>query len=166
MELMQANAQWSNRPADERFTSLTELRDHCLAIRNTSKASVLSTRDVHAAPIDGNSRGLVLVGPGGNAVNLSHWSFGQLAARAHAPAGYLRTLPGALAADNINCGLTRGDVESVGVLLSRDRDPSTVTARAITGPDYGRVWNADIAAALVDRFGDGITGDFRVPGEF
>jgi len=28
------------------------------------------------------------------------------------------------------------------------------------------VWNSDIATALVDRFGDGINGAFRVPGEF
>lgn len=166
MELMQANAQWSNRPADERFTSLIELRDHCRAVRATSKATVLSTRDIHAAPVEGNAAALVLVGPGGNAVNVSHWSFGQLAARAKAPAGYLRTLPGALAADNINHGLHFQDVESLGVLLSRDKDSPTATARAITGPDYGRVWNADIASALVDRFGDGITGDFRVPGEW
>ena len=38
--------------------------------------------------------------------------------------------------------------------------------RAATGPNYGRIWNADIAQSLVNRFGDGRTGDFRVPGEF
>lgn len=38
--------------------------------------------------------------------------------------------------------------------------------KAATGPNYGRIWNADIARSLVSRFGDGRTGDFRVPGEF
>lgn len=165
MELMQASQQWANRPADERFTSLIELRDHCASVRAQSKAAVVSTRDIHAAPVDGNAKALMLVGPDGNAVNVSHWSFGQLAARAKAPAGYLRDLPGALAADNINYGLKRQDVESVGVLLSKGNG-GPATARAITGPDYGRIWNADIAGALVERFGDGVTGNFRVPGEW
>ena len=40
------------------------------------------------------------------------------------------------------------------------------TLRAATGPQYGRVWNADVVAMLIDRFGDGVTGDWRVPGEF
>lgn len=165
MELMQANQQWANRPADERFTSLTELRDHCLDVRAHSKAVVLSTRKIEAAPIAGDSKGLVLVGPGGNAANVSHWSFGQLCQRANAPAGYLRELPSELAADNINYGLKRRDVEEIGVLLGRD-SASAALVRAITGPSYGRIWNADIASALVERFGDGITGAFRVPGEF
>jgi hypothetical protein len=37
---------------------------------------------------------------------------------------------------------------------------------AVTGPNYGRIWNADVAKALRDRFGDGVTGQFTVPGEF
>jgi hypothetical protein len=36
----------------------------------------------------------------------------------------------------------------------------------MTGPNYGRVWDADIVRALINRFGDGVTGEFRVPGEF
>jgi len=40
------------------------------------------------------------------------------------------------------------------------------TLRAMTGPRYGRIWNHEITGKLVDRFGDGVTGDWRVPGEF
>ena len=40
------------------------------------------------------------------------------------------------------------------------------TMRAMTGPKYGRVWNSELTAQLVNRFGDGVTGDWRVPGEF
>jgi hypothetical protein len=36
----------------------------------------------------------------------------------------------------------------------------------MTGPKYGRIWNNDVLAALMDRFGDGRSGDFRIPGEF
>lgn len=40
------------------------------------------------------------------------------------------------------------------------------TLRAVTGPRYGRVWNHELTGQLADRFGDGVTGDWRVPGEF
>jgi hypothetical protein len=70
-----------------------------------------------------------------------------------------------MAADCVNYGLgvTR-DIEEVGLLLYKNGGPAVV--RAATGPNYGRIWNATITQALVDRFGDGLTGDFRVPGEF
>jgi len=48
-----------------------------------------------------------------------------------------------------------------------ERDAGNVSElRAATGPQYGRIWNADLVESLVDRFGDGVTGDWKVPGEF
>src|SRR5215472_15191203 len=64
---------------------------------------------------------------------------------------------------NYNLRFTRG-VEDVGILLTEDGHFSEL--RAVNGPNYGRVWDADIVDLLVDRFGDGITGQWRVPGEF
>ena len=34
----------------------------------------------------------------------------------------------------------------------------------MTGPRYGRIWNDDVVRELIDRFGDGVAGDFKVPG--
>jgi len=165
--LTQASRQWATRPDDERFTSLTALHDHVTAIRNNSRASTVASRDLHAVPSDTDSRGLQIVGPSGHAANVSHWAFGQLAQRAGAPAGYLRDLPAPLAADCVNYGLrfTR-DVEDLGVLLTKQDGNAPATLRAVTGASYGRIWNSTIAGALVDRFGDGVSGSFRVPGEF
>ena len=87
-----------------------------------------------------------------------------MAQRAGAPAAYLRGLPAPLAADCMNYGLKSRDVEDIGVLLRRENGIAQVAA--VTGPGYGRVWNSTIADALVNRFGDGRTGDFKVPGEF
>ena len=164
--LMQASRQWSSRPADERFTSLLDLNDATHAFRNHSQGKVLPSRALQCVPVEGDNKGLMVVGPNGAPVNVTNWSFGQIAARAGAPAGYLRTLPSALAADNVNYGLQYvRDREDIGVLLYKD-EGSVAELRAVTGPQYGRVWNSTITQALVDRFGDGITGDFRVPGEF
>lgn len=165
MELIQASREWATRPADERFTSLHELGAKVGHDRSISRASVVSSRDVTFQPVsDDFARGLEIVGKAGVAYNASHWSFGQLAALAGAPAGYLRKLPAPVAADCLNYGMKHDrDVADVGLLL---RSNGTRTLAAATGPNYGRVWNSDIADALIARFGDGVTGDWRVPGEF
>lgn len=163
--MMKANREWSTRPQDERFTSLPELHAHCETMREQSRAKAVSSRAIQCAPYDNDGRALVCTGPNGGAVALTHWSFGQLAQRAGAPAGYLRTLPAAMAADCINYGMTSRDVEDLGVLLYKPGAGLPVL-RAATGPNYGRIWNATITRALLDRFGNGLTGDFRIPGEF
>src|SRR3990167_4192809 len=162
--LNEASRQWASRPDDERFLSLTAMGAHFAAQREQCRETVVSSRRIQAAPAEDN-KGLQIVGPNGHAYNPTHWAFGQLAQLAEAPAGYLRSLPAPIAADCINFGLQyRRDIEDVGVLLHRDGDANTL--RAATGPRYGRIWNADIVRGLVSRFGDGLTGAFRVPGEF
>jgi hypothetical protein len=165
--LTQASHQWATRPDDQRFTSLTELDAFCKSRRAHSRDSVVSSRKLEAIPVsnDASHKGLVIVGPKGTPVNPTHWSFGQLASRGDAPASYLRTLPAPLAADCINFGLkVRRDVEDVKVLLYKNGGDPELSA--VTGPGYGRVWNAMITHELVDRFGNGLTGDFKIPGEF
>lgn len=174
-----ASHQWATRPDDERFTSLIAMQDHFETTRANSRQTTVSSRRLQAVPTDDN-KGVLLQGANGHAYAPTHWSFGQLAQLAEAPAGYLRSLPAPIAADCINYGLQfKRQIEDVGVLLQRPArvlDAGTDTATldttgdptipAVTGPRYGRIWNADILASLTKRFGDGVTGDFRVPGEF
>lgn len=161
--LMQASRQWSTRPADERYTSLTDMLSHFQNQRSHSREVVVSTSRLNLVPQQ-NHKGLLLEGPNGHGYAPTHWSFGQLCALADAPAGYLRKLPAELAADCLNLGLqVHRDVADIGALLYRNGEP---ILRAATGPKYGRVWNADVTANLIDRFGDGVTGHWRVPGEF
>jgi hypothetical protein len=176
--LMQASRQWSSRPADERFTSLTELRAAVADQRERSVASVVSTRQIEVQPHPADpTHGITLAGESG-LIDPTHWSFGQLAGLAGAPAGYLRKLPAPIVADAMNYGLRFGrDAEDVGLLRTEEsislgdggmgHDIATHTSlRAATGPRYGRVWNEQIVGALEQKFGDGVTGDFKVPGEF
>ena len=166
--LMQASNQWASRPADQRFTSLYELGAKVGYERTRSIGKVVSSRNLTFQPAaDNPTRGLVVGGKEGKApATMTHWSFGQMASLAGAPAGYLRKLPAPIAADALNYGMRFDrDVSDIGLLVtSRDEDGFEV--RAATGPNYGRIWNADIVTALIDKFGDGRTGDFRVPGEF
>lgn len=165
--LTAASRQWATRPDDQRFTSLDAMLDKMLADRENSRSLAISSRKVEARPVEddkGRMTGLAICGPDGQPTIPTHWAFGQVAARAEAPAGYLRKLPSDVAADCINYGLKSRKIEDIGVLL---RGGASVPELAcMTGPNYGRVWNADVVAALIERFGDGINGDFRVPGEF
>jgi len=161
--LTQASHQWATRPAEERFISLPEMHASQAAQRAISRAAVVSSRQLRAVPTDDN-QGIVIEGPSGHAFAPSHWAFGQAAGLIGAPAGYLRSLPAPVAADCINWGMQHErDAQDVGVLLTKNGES---VIRAMTGPRYGRIWNDDIIVALMDRFGDGITGDFRVPGVF
>lgn len=164
--LTQASREWATRPEDQRFLSLPELARYTAAQRADSRSVAVSNRRLHVEPTGAGD--LQVTGPNGHPYAPTHWAFGQLAQRSGAPAGYLRGLPAPLAADCINYGLRfKRDVEDVGVLIRRPRSSSDGGVfAAATGPAYGRIWNADVADLLVDRFGDGVTGDWRVPGEF
>jgi hypothetical protein len=163
--LVEASHQWATRPPEERFTSLPAMFAHLSAIRAASVSRNIESRVLSARPADDN-RGLYLSGPSGGTASFTNWSFQQVATLAGAPAAYLRGLPAPLAADCINYGLqVERDATETGLLLTR-RDNGAVELRAATGPRYGRIWSADVVSALAERFGDGVTGDWRVPGIF
>lgn len=162
--LMTASHQWATRPADERFINLHELGAKVGYQRSQSSAKVVPSRGIRAIP-DG-PKGLKVLGPQGNMVEITNYAFGQVANLAGAPAGYLRKLPSPVVADCINFGLhVERDISDVGLLLTKMEDNGP-QIRAATGPNYGRIWNSDIVDSLIDMVGDGVTGDFRVPGEF
>lgn len=169
--LTAASNQWMNRPADERFTSLTALAGFKRAQRERSRPVTVSNRNLAIEPT--GPRSLVVTGPNGHGYEPTHHAFGQLAHLAGAPPSYLRTLPAPIAADALNYGLRfRREVEEVGCLIEKavgareSGDEDISTFRAATGPKYGRIWDVELADELVTRFGDGVTGDWRVPGEF
>jgi len=177
--LMQCSEQWMKRPTDERFLSLTEMAAKKQAIRDSSVANVVPNRALKFAPHPGNpDKGLTIEGSDGAYYDPTNYAFGQIASLAGAPAGYLRSLHPSLVADNLNYGMRfNRDIQEVGVLRTKVTSELVtdytggdfhehVELRAATGPNYGRVWDVDIINMLQKRFGDGRTGDFRVPGEF
>jgi hypothetical protein len=178
--LMQAHRQWATRPNDQRFTSLTELSAFKHGIRDSSRSTVLSSRTFSFVPSDDN-RGLFVEMPDRIANDLgassltvpTNWSFGQMAQLAKAPGQYLAGLPSPIAADCLNYGMKFArEIEEVGILLTQSAETQDGTGnrefeiRAATGPNYGRIWDADLVDSLIRRFGDGVSGDWRVPGEF
>ena len=177
--LMQASRQWSSRPNDERFTSLLDMGAKMRSIRDRSRTVVESSRKIELLPIGDDHKGLALgMNTGslaGTVLTPSHYSFGQLCSLAspgNSPASYFRE---SRVSSEIICAALeenlkfRRDVQDVGLLGTLEEDGSNTPygeLRAATGPNYGRIWNADVIDMLIDKFGDGRTGQFRVPGEF
>lgn len=169
--------QWASRPASQRFVNLDTMADQAKADRRNSSGKVVSTRSFQFKAVGDDHKGLVIEGPQAQH-QITNYSFGQLSALAKAPAGYLRTLPAELVADNLNYGMRfNREADDVGVLLTRKmgealdgtQSAQYVELRAATGPNYGRVWNSDVIDAVRNTFGNGTreTGSrWQVPGEF
>ena len=171
-ELMQAHRQWMSRAPDERFTSLIDMQAFKRRVRDNSRSHVLSSRKVNLLPVEDDPRALQVLGGAFPAAAPTHWSFGQLCSLAspgNSPASYFRetNMPAPMIADclNYNLRFTRG-VEDIGVLVTTNEDDSVNELRSVNGPNYGRIYDADVVDTLVEKFGDGVSGQWRVPGEF
>src|SRR6201984_53702 len=169
---MQAHRQWRSPAPDERFTSLLDMQDFKRQVRDNSRSHTVSSRKVNILPVEDDPRALQILGGSFPAAAPTHWSFGQLCSLAspgNSPASYFRetNMPAPMIADclNYNLRFTRG-VEDIGVLVTSNEDGSVNELRSVNGPNYGRVYDADVVDALVDRFGDVVSGTWRVPGEF
>ncbi len=157
------SSEWFSRPDDERFLSLSALYDRVRARADRATARVVESRRVRVEARSGDPERLALVVPGSERpVVPTNWSFGQLCSLVSAPASYMRTLPAALAGINLQHGLLSHRGEQVKLLES---DDGRTELRAVTGPDYGRIWDHELVAAVMAIAGDGV-GDTRwkVPG--
>lgn len=149
MELFKANAQWSTRPADERFESIRELYEQCKAYADQAKEKDVAWSDIRTEAVDGDVQ---LVGRANIPAKLTHWAFGQLCQRIAAPASYLRELPATLAVQNINYGLKARAAEMVNAGLAKlmFHHNGGLLLRAVTSEKYSRVWNYEVAERLLD----------------
>ena len=157
------SSEWFSRPADERYLSLSDLH---AVVRGRAERSRTRTAETAAIGVEANrddAERLALILPGEEVpLAPTHWSFVQLATMVGAPSNYLRQLPAPLAAINLQYGLTSHRAELIKTLEVED---GRVELRAVTGPDYGRIYDHELVAAVQRIAGNG-TGDTRwkVPG--
>jgi hypothetical protein len=157
------SSEWFSRPNDERYLSLSELYGAVRSRADRASARTVESRLMRVEASRDDAARMALIVPGRDApVAPTHWSFGQLCSLVGAPAGYLRDLPAPLAAINLQHGLLSHRGELVKTLEAED---GRVELRAVTGPDYGRIWDHELVGAVMKIAGDGI-GDTRwkVPG--
>ncbi len=157
------SSEWFSRPDDERYLSLPDLY---AAVRARADRAIARTVEssavrVEASRDDIDRLALILSGTD-MPIAPTHWSFGQLCSLVGAPAAYLRDLPAPLAGINLQHGLLSHRAELVKTL---EFENSRTELRAVTGPDYGRIWDHELVAAVMKIAGDGV-GETRwkVPG--
>ncbi len=157
------SSEWFRRPPDERFLSLNDLQASVRARAETARTRIVESKAIRVEANMNDPERLALLVPGeGGPVAPTSWSFGQLCSLVGAPAGYMRDLPSAIAGINLQYGLTEHRAEQVKLLQT---DDGRTELRAVTGPDYGRIWDYELVEAVQSFAGSG-TGDTRwkVPG--
>ena len=157
------SSEWFSRPDDERYLSLGDLYEAVRARAERATARTVETKALRVEASRDDGERLALVVPGRDEpIAPTHWSFGQMCSLVGAPASYLRQLPAPLAGINLQHGLLSHRAELVKTL---EADEGRIELRAVTGPDYGRIWDHELVAAVMKIAGQG-TGDTRwkVPG--
>lgn len=158
------HTQWATRPADERYADLPSMLFDARAEFDSSRQFTIDLAKLEAVRVDvpaaGTRPGAYSFGlaplqttsgvyvPADPAL-LTHWSFGQLAARISAPASYLRTLSPALAAGCINEGMRQfGELEAQ-LYSYRGPEGGRAIIRAATSDKYSRIPDWAIIEALI-----------------
>ncbi|MBO9460686.1 DUF932 domain-containing protein [Labrenzia sp. R5_0] len=157
------SSEWFSRPDDERYLSLSELYTSVKTRAERSRTRTVESAAIRVEAHRDDPETLALILPDAETpVAPTHWSFGQLASLVSAPAAYLRQLPAPLAGINLQYGLTSHRAEQIKTLETED---GRMELRAVTGPDYGRIYDHELVAAVQKIAGNG-TGDTRwkVPG--
>jgi hypothetical protein len=161
VNLYEATAQWRSRPEDQRFETLDALQKSVEGRRSRSRSVTVKLADLKVA-VDESSNTIRLLNTHPYQAAMlepTHWSFGQLCQRIGAPAGYLRTLPADLVAENLKHSLAHSDREDLKLLMVESSAQNFVSAdslQAVTSTTYGRIWDAEVVAAvrrIVDQSG-------------
>ena len=147
------SSEWFSRPDDERYLNLPELYEAVRGRAERAQARTVESRAIRVEANRDNPERLALSVPGRDElVAPTHWCFGQLCTLVGAPTSYLRQLPAALSAINLQHGLLSHRAELVKTL---EADNGRVELRAVTGPDYGRIWDHELVAAVMKIAGNG-----------
>ncbi|MDF2457710.1 MAG: hypothetical protein K0S79_126, partial [Nitrospira sp.] len=146
---MVLNQQWSSRPDDQRYLSLSELENAVRGRKDNGYTIEAKCAELRAVPSDSNTVTLLATDKYNNEKEMkpTNWAFGQLASYAGAPASYLRKLPAELACINLQYGLERlTDKDERGLILGYQNGSEQF--RAMTSPTYGRIWDLEVVQAV------------------
>lgn len=163
-------SQWCNRPDDQRFTDLNSMYNACLASAESAETRIVDSKRIAVSVSEAEPDSLKLIIPGerqgqdGVLCNPSHWSFGQACGLVNAPATYLRRLRLDIAAINLQHGLMEHRAEKAKAYITEN---GNIQLRALTGPDYGRIYDHEVVNAIRNIAGNGVDETcWRVPGVY
>lgn len=153
VNLDKAAQQWARRPEEERFWTLAAARKYLQ--KRQGNGEVETTRKLFSFA-DANT--VYLTSENGINYTMNHWSFGQVANLAGAPASFLRRLPLNLAANSLDHVLRKRPQQTM-LLGGHDDWDGRRILRAATGPKYTRIWDERVVGHC-----EGLQeGGWRVP---
>jgi hypothetical protein len=147
---MQANRQWAERPADERFQSLSDMHTAIAtrdAMSQDDKIRMAST-SLH---VNGE---ISLVGDRSTA-RFTHWSAGQMLSRLGVPRDLLAKLSPEVATsvlmDRLPSALREGTIDPrQRMLLQHPSGDGPSVIRAFHGNRYERLWDKSVTSMLME----------------
>ena len=161
MENMVVSKQWASRPNDQRFLTLGDLS---AKVSERRRQYIQQDVALDCMQVQSTHDGDIVLqnNDGSSPAHLTNWAFGQLAARASAPAGYLRKLPAEIAVQALQWSMEtherkQEDGNDVKLLIQRNGE---TWLRSCTSPTYGRIYDADVVDAIVKSVDQNI---WRVP---
>jgi hypothetical protein len=159
---MDAHAQWRDRPADECYATLADLRDAVQLRRNDSVASRVRPSELKFEydPAKNGIDDVVLVGKGNSLALPNNWSFGQLCELSKAPGEWLRRIPAPLVVQNLNYALSTTEREEMVMMWQKN---GAGKIRAFTSRHYSRLWDNDVVNAIGNLTQWGQNGWHRPP---
>lgn len=137
----------TERPGDVRYNSPEAFAVAMRGVMDRAAESVTDLRSLRCVESGGD---VSIVGPAGVPASMTHYALGQLCQRVQAPADFVRRLSPGLAASVLSERLAGADRDRETKLLFAQHAGGSTVLRAATGPDYGRVWNAQVAAACAE----------------
>jgi hypothetical protein len=144
---MRASRQWAMRPMDQRMLSIQEMIDKFRERQFRSEARTLRIGDIRPMLDDA---GEMAFDVGGRLMAPTNYAFNQWCQAVDVPAGFLTGKLGdapRLAVDCIDHCLRRAENpnKEIGILEGFE---DGLNLRAVTGKDYGRIWDLDVAMAI------------------
>ncbi len=153
------SSQWFARPDDQRFLTLEDLLAAVKGRRERSRENTHTTSSIEVLPIDEDDHRKLTLATHDGLMTPNHWAFGQVCSRVGAPASFLREL--ILAPAVLHERLRRSGQESLKFMRTINEDGSPAELTAVTGPDYGRVWDQEVVEAVMKVTAN---GGWKVPG--
>jgi hypothetical protein len=163
------SSQWYNRPADQKFLSLTDMLAYKKAdaaklesrIVNTHKIKVIGDFEADSPSYGDITLEYTDYNRQEKRTRPTNWSFSQLAQLAGAPAGYLKDLPAPLVADCLQYGLQFNRANDMVKIYDSIEEGGDI--RAATGKDYGRIFDTEIIEPILN-ISEERGGRWKVPG--
>jgi len=141
------SAMWS-RQHDKRHLSLDSLYADMREKMVASQDVVVELSTIK--PFYGDGEFMLDVPKYSKALIPTHWSFSQLCKEISVPAEFMRRLPPKLVVENMSYALSTSSGKAKVLARKSDNNDVADVFTAITGPDYGRIWDAEMVFMFVE----------------